>query len=134
MREHEATIVEQLEAALGDEVQAIYLFGSRGRNDARTDRDWDVALLSSRRLDAVERWHLQERIASALGSNVDLVDLRTASAVMRVQVLKDGRLLADPQPQRRAEFEVFALSDYARLQEERREILADASRPGWLDG
>jgi hypothetical protein len=53
----------------------------------------------------VERWKLQEDLAAQAHQNVDLVDLRRASTVMRVQVLRDGRLLADVQPSVRASFE-----------------------------
>jgi hypothetical protein len=49
---------------------------------------------------------------------------------MRVQVLRDGRLLADVQPSVRASFEATALSAYARLNEERREILNDIAARG----
>jgi hypothetical protein len=73
----------------------------------------------------VDRWKLQEALAALAHKNVDLVDLRRATTVMRVQVLRDGRLLADLQPSVRASFEASALSAYARLNEERRGILQD---------
>jgi uncharacterized protein len=126
-------IIRELDAA-GTSRQALYAFGSRAREDARPDSDYDLALLAERPLEPLARWELQERIARALRANVDLVDLRTASTVLKVQVLKDGIVLEEHHPRARAEFEMYALSDYARLQEERRAILDDASQPGWLRG
>lgn len=56
--------------------------------------------------------------------------MRKASAVFRVQILKDAAVLLDADPARRAEFECFALADYARLNEERAGILEDVRRTG----
>jgi predicted nucleotidyltransferase len=124
-----ATITERVSG-----LAAVYLFGSRAREDAGPDADVDLAVLGLDRLDSVERWKLQEDLAAQAHQNVDLVDLRQASTVMRVQVLRDGRLLADLQPAVRTAFEAHALSDYARLNEERREILNDIASRGSIHG
>jgi predicted nucleotidyltransferase len=113
---------------------ALYLFGSRARGDAGPDSDIDLALLAERKLDPVERWKLQEDMAALAHVRVDLVDLRQASTVMRVQVLRDGVLLVDADPSRRQAFEAIALSAYAHLNEERREILNDIARRGSIHG
>jgi predicted nucleotidyltransferase len=110
------------------------LFGSQAREDAGPGSDIDLAVLTLGNLDPVERWKLQEDLAAQAHQNVDLVDLRRASTVMRVQVLRDGRLLADLQPSVRANFEATALSAYARLNEERREILNDIAARGSVYG
>jgi len=121
-------LADRLVATVSDRVPglaAVYLFGSQARGDAGPDADIDLAVLTLGNLDPVERWKLQEDLAAHAHRNVDLVDLRRASTVMRIQVLRDGRLLADLQPSVRAAFEATALSAYARLNEERREILND---------
>lgn len=124
------TALASLVLAEFPDAQGVYLFGSEARGETRADSDVDVAVLLPRRLDALERWHAQERLAARLGRDVDLVDLRSASAVLRVQVVDRGVLLADPAPPARALFEALALSDYARLQEERRGILDDIAARG----
>ena len=74
------------------------------------------------------------RLEEKLRQSVDLIDLRKASAVFRVQILKDAALLVDTDPGRRAEFECFALANYARLNEERAGILEDVRRSGRVHG
>ena len=85
-------------------------------------------------LDPIERWKLQEELATLVHTHVDLVDLRLASTVMRVQVLRDAVLVVDASPTERQMFEVFALSAYARLNDERREILNDVAERGRVYG
>lgn len=113
---------------------ALYLFGSRARGDQHAESDLDLALLAARPLDTVERWKLQEDLARIARTNVDLVDLLKASAVLRVQVLKDATVILDRDRTRRELFEATALADYARLNEERRAILSDIAERGTIHG
>jgi predicted nucleotidyltransferase len=76
-------------------VQASDIFGSRARGNAGPESDLDVAVLASRPIHPLVRWELQERLASALHTTVDLVDLRRASSVMRVAVLADAQLVCE---------------------------------------
>jgi len=116
------------------ETAAIYLFGSRARGDDNDASDVDLAFLARNPLDAVSRFDLKECIAGILHTSVDLVDLRAASSVMRVQVLEHGVLLYERDPTEVAHFEAGALSAYARLNEERRGILEDIRRSGHVLG
>lgn len=111
-------------------LQALYCFGSAVSGDTHPDSDVDVAVLTAIRMDPLERWRLQEDLAALIGRGVDLVDLRSASAVMKVQVLASGVVLVDRDPHARAWFEMIALADYARLNEERKAILADIKDRG----
>jgi predicted nucleotidyltransferase len=130
-------LADSLVAALSARVPglvAVYLFGSHARGDAGPGSDLDLAVLAMAKLDPVERWKLQEDLAAQAHQNVDLVDLRQASTVMRVQVLRDGRLLLDVRPSMRAAFEASAMSAYAHLNEERRGILDDIAARGRVHG
>jgi predicted nucleotidyltransferase len=126
-------IVRLVREHLGD-VVAIYLFGSVARGDDVAGSDVDVAVLGRRPLHALERFDLQERVARALGRDVDLIDLRSASTVLRIQVLQGDVLLFDGDRFARQLFEATALSAYARLNEERREILKDIRARGSVYG
>ena len=128
-----ATAVSLLREAMPGTI-AVYLFGSRARGDAARESDVDLAVLAPAPLDPVARFELQERIAAEFHASVDLIDLRSASAVLRVQVLEHGELLYEGDPHERARFEVAALSAYARLNEERRGILEDVARTGRVHG
>lgn len=126
-------LVETIRAAIPD-VIAIYLFGSAARGDANASSDLDLAVLAPRGLEAQARFHLQESLAAVAGRDVDLVDLRAASSVMRAQVLNGDVLLYEGDRRARAEFEMYALADYARLNEERRAILDEVKRTGSILG
>jgi uncharacterized protein len=126
---HESALVAAIRAALPD-VQAIYVFGSRARGDHGAESDVDLAVLCPRPLPATARWEMQQRLAALAHRDVDLVDLHNASTVLHVNVLDDARVLYDGAPFERALFEATACADYARLQEERREILRQVARDG----
>ena len=94
----------------------------------------DLAVLGGARQDGVLRWHLQERLAGLLHRSVDLVDLRRASTVLRVQVIGTGEVVFDGDPSARAAFEAMALGAYARLNQARAGILADVRERGSVHG
>jgi predicted nucleotidyltransferase len=116
------------------DVVAVYLFGSVARGDSHAGSDVDLALLPRRPLESLTRFDLQEELARQLGRDVDLIDLRAASAVSRAQVFTGDVLLFCGDRFARQLFEATALSDYARLNEERRRILDDIARRGSVYG
>lgn len=68
------------------------------------------------------------------GRDVDLVDLRAASTVLRARVIAEGERLFCAAESLCAEFEDVAFSAYARLNEERRAILQDIQQRGSVYG
>lgn len=113
---------------------AIYLFGSAAMDAVHDSSDIDLAVLAQESLEAKERWDLQQELAIALRVDVDLVDLRSASTVMRFQVVSKGELLFEADTTKRAEFEMLTYSMYTRFNVERREILADVLKTGRVYG
>ncbi len=101
----------------------VYLFGSAAKGCSRPDSDIDVAFLAASPPDPVRVFDVAQEIAADLGREVDLVDLHRASAVLKAQIIGTGRRLAGADPGSAAAFEMYALSDYARANEERREPL-----------
>jgi predicted nucleotidyltransferase len=113
---------------------AVYVFGSQATGTATTGSDVDIAVLAAEPIAASARWELAQTLAIQLGKDVDLVDLRQASTVMRVQVLATGRLLLETDRRQRQEFEAVALGAYARVNEERRGIITDIRARGSVYG
>lgn len=129
----DARAIEVIREAVPDFV-AVYRFGSTARGEERADSDVDLAVLTPRGLDPVARFALQEQLAITLRRDVDLVDLRRASTVMAMQVVSRGRPIATGDAVERGRFEDHVFGAYARLNEERREILQQIVRDGTVHG
>lgn len=129
----DSEIAELVRAAVPD-VIAVYRFGSTAGGTVHRGSDVDLAILAPAPLDPVRRFDLQERIAARLGRDVDLVDLRSASTVMRMQVISSGRSLASYDDAAQGAFEDHTFSAYARLNEERRQILQRIAHEGSVHG
>ena len=72
---------------------AIYLFGSCASGQARDDSDVDLAVLTVTPVSPQLRWDTAQTLAKLLARDVDLVVLREASTVMRLQVVAHGERL-----------------------------------------
>jgi predicted nucleotidyltransferase len=103
---------------------AIYLFGSMATGSSRPGSDVDLAFLPAEPVDPLACFDCAQELAELLGREVDLVDLTTASTVLAKEVLRTGFLLEETDRTARQEFEMRALADYARLNEERQPVLA----------
>lgn len=85
-------------------LRLLVLYGSRAGEQAREGADWDLAYLADGDLDPLE---LLAEATTALGSDdVDLVDLATASGLLRFRVARDGVALYEDPP---GAFEEFVL-------------------------
>jgi predicted nucleotidyltransferase len=109
-------LIEELQAEL------IYLFGSYAKGNARPDSDLDLAFLSSKEIDDYQRFLTAQKLASKLNIEVDLIDLKKASTVFKAQIIQ-GKLLYAEDKKQKQEFEMLTLKKYARLNEERKEII-----------
>jgi len=108
----------------------LYQFGSEAKGQAHAGSDLDLAFLSSTPLSPVQRFDLEQELASLLHRKVDLINLRQASTVMKMQVISSGKCLYSRNDGERDLFETWVYSSYARLNEERREILNDIQKRG----
>lgn len=115
-------------------VRLIYLFGSRSDGRAAEGSDHDIALLDDGPMDPVERWELAQRLARALDTDVDLVDLETASTVLRYQVVTTGRCLFAADGTNADEWAMNALTRYLQLNLDRRPILDRIEQTGRIHG
>lgn len=115
------------------ELRAVYLFGSTATGQAHGSSDVDLAVLGDTSFDAVRLFDLAAELADILHRDVDLLDLTQASTVMRAQIIAFGQRIYGHDTEL-DEYEGRALSQYARLNEERAGILEDIARRGSIHG
>jgi predicted nucleotidyltransferase len=123
--------------ALGDalpEATTAYLFGSTAAGDSGPSSDLDLAVLASDPIAPDRLMRARERLAELAHRDVDLIDLTRVPTVMQAQIVSTGRVLRDADPAQRETFETRVYSAYARLNEERREILERIQREGRIHG
>lgn len=122
--------------ALGVPVQAVYLFGSWGTPFQRADSDMDLALLAASPLDLELRMCIERELRQhmALPESIDIVDLRQADTVFAAHAVAEGRCILIIDLDSMERFEMLALSRYAKLNEERSDILADIRARGTVYG
>ncbi len=102
----------------------VLLFGSGARNELRPDSDLDLAFLSEVEKDRYTVFMIAQELAGELGRDVDLIDLKKASTVMKAQIAGNGQLLYAKDPLRYRMFTMAAFKEYALLNEERQNIIA----------
>jgi len=103
----------------------IYIYGSFAENRLRPDSDIDIAFLTWKKISAVDKWKIQEELASLLDIDIDLVDLKDASVVLRAEVVENGTRIYTQNEYECDNFEVTTYSMYADLNETRKDILND---------
>ncbi len=115
-------------------VDGVYVFGSVAKGEQTAQSDIDLAVLLASSLPPTDVWNAAQTLAAIAGQDIDLVDLRRASTVLRAQIVAQGRRLYCRDVQVCDEFEDRAFSAYARLNEERRGILDDIRARGTVYG
>ncbi|MFM8493953.1 MAG: type VII toxin-antitoxin system MntA family adenylyltransferase antitoxin [Planctomycetia bacterium] len=108
----EALLSELAAAFPQQRVLGAWLYGSQARGEARTGSDIDLAVLCEGPLDPVALFDASGRLAAKLGMAVDLVDLRRAGGLLRVEATHHGRPLV-PLSLEAELFATHALADHA---------------------
>lgn len=103
-------------AALPD-VVAVYVFGSAATGHYAPGSDLDVAVLGSRPLPSRDVYDLARALEVELGTDVDLVDLMTASTVLKYEVITQGRRVHCVDPSTVIVYEARCLSEYGRYRD-----------------
>jgi len=98
-------------------VTLAYLYGSQARGDAGPLSDVDVAVLFESDVSGSERFNQVLRLMGELGSlfgrdDVNVVDLATASPLLRHRIYYQGRLLYRADAATQVRFETETLRDY----------------------
>jgi predicted nucleotidyltransferase len=104
------------------DIKLIYLFGSYASGNFTKKSDIDIAILCSKKLEPVFRWQIETELANELTSEIDLVDLLSASTVMQNQIIHHSICIYNPE-NKASFFEVQVMSMYQHLNVERADIL-----------
>ena len=93
-------------------VKFAYLFGSRARGDAREDSDWDIAVYFGRRATVLDEAELAAELSRALGVEVDVVALDSATLDLVYTVLRDGVVIYSDDEEARRRWEIASYLEY----------------------
>ncbi len=115
--------------------QAIYLYGTWGTEDQRRVSDIDIAVLlppaSARAVDHSAWLRLSAEVAQAAKVEyADLINLRTASVILRKEIIAANRRIYCADEYAADEFEMLTLSYYQKLNEERQGIVESGLSTG----
>ncbi|CAH9018331.1 type VII toxin-antitoxin system MntA family adenylyltransferase antitoxin [Candidatus Nitrosacidococcus sp. I8] len=110
----------------------VYIFGSQVTGKTWKESDIDLAVLARQPLEKLYRYELQEALIEIFNQEVDLVDLKPASTVFRMEIISKGQRLfvADSVLIDVELFEDRVFLDYVQLNEDRAGILADICQRG----
>jgi predicted nucleotidyltransferase len=109
---------------------AIYVYGSFARGDDSPESDIDLALLLPPDEKIDDLLSVISDVSTRVHREVDLVDLRRVSDVLRREVLAEGQTLYVSQRDLVLEWEGTAISRYQRYREEVADLLADFQKTG----
>lgn len=116
-----------------DSVVLAYAFGSVARGEPSEGSDLDVAVLTGAELGPEGIALLSERLERTISHRrrVDLVDLRAASPVLAAEIVRDGVVIVERDPELRFDFEMDAIrrfEDTKPLRRVQHELLREAAR------
>jgi uncharacterized protein len=115
-------------------IEAIFLFGSYGTEDERPKSDVDIALLlspgESKSLGSPLASRLHFELEQLLNKDVDLINLRQVSTVLQKEVVAANRCIFQGDKHAEEEFEMLMLSQYQKLNDERKGIIESALAGG----
>jgi len=125
--------IEVLQKRIPDLI-SVYCFGSSVQGCDTLESDLDIAYLSDRQITNINRWTIQEEIASLLTRDVDLIALKTATDVMKFQIVNKGVRIFVKDVKKAEQFEDLVYCLYLDLNEQRKGILEDIYKRGYVYG
>lgn len=97
-------------------VEFAYLFGSRAKGISGERSDWDIAIYFRKDPRKLSKWtvfSLEAELSKAIGNEVQITVLNNLdSPVFLFQIINDGLLLVDSNPEKRILFEAQTLTKY----------------------
>lgn len=112
------------------DIWSIYVYGSQASNMALPESDLDLAVLGPEKISRLKLDETAQSAGISLQTQIDLVDLRSVPTDLQAQIVFKGKRTLFAECNQVEIFEDFIFSSYARLNEERRFILADIQQRG----
>jgi predicted nucleotidyltransferase len=109
---------EKLREKLNEDsgILALFLYGSRSSGKSHPRSDTDIAMLLGNKVKEEEyntyRMKYISELKEFFPKKLDFIILNQVPPILQFQVLKNGKLLYDPEPDRRALLEVKILNKY----------------------
>lgn len=104
-------------------IKFAYIFGSSVKGNFRKESDIDIAVYVEEDIADYTVFMKAQEIAVKLNRDIDLVNLKKVSTVFAAHIISTGELIICGDINKKMEFEMNTLSQYAKLNEERVEIL-----------
>ena len=121
------SVTEDIAGPLGDyfrnreEILLAFMFGSAVSERLTEKSDLDIAVLFNSTPDFSLLVKIRDEISECMGREIDLVVLNDASPVIRMQVLKNGKLLKNKDSVIYSNFFVKTVKEYDDLKYIRKE-------------
>ena len=97
-------------------VKLAYLFGSRAKENAVSQSDFDIAVLFEKdggRIDYFDKAiYLAEELRDYFPTEIDIVALNQASSLLKYEVIANSQLLYCCDEKFRLDFEVLSVNEY----------------------
>ena len=112
----------------------IYLFGSFARGEGREDSDIDIAIYTDGKINAYDLFIMSNKLSFQVKRDVQIVDLKGIDTVFASQIVGNREELYCEDEVLKANYNIRAFRDYAKLNEERKVILDAIERDGRIYG
>ena len=111
------------------ECEAIVLFGSYARGTQNKESDIDIAIKPKRKLERKEQFYMSQKLADAINTEVDLVNLDDIGDGFRYEILMNGTTIYC---ENEFKFELYKLDMYREYLElnESRKLIIDRMKKG----
>ncbi|MBI4850070.1 MAG: nucleotidyltransferase domain-containing protein [Nitrospirae bacterium] len=121
-RDVNASIVKKLKTFFMErrDTVLVFLFGSFASRQMTRKSDIDIGILFGQQPGFYELSDMKENLSALLKRDVDLVVLNDASPILRMQVLKKGRIVYRPDKKYYSEFYGDTVKQYDDLKQIRK--------------
>lgn len=112
----------------------IYLFGSFARGEGREDSDIDIAIYTDEEVSSYDLFIIGNKLSFETKKDVQIVNLKDIDTVFAAQIVGTREELYCEDEILKANYNMRAFKDYAKLNEEREIILDAIERDGRIYG